>query len=83
MKFYSVYDSKVGAFSKPFVMRTNGEAVRGFTVVANDKNTDIGAHPGDFTLFEIGMFNEETAFITVYDAPISLGVAVEFVSKIE
>ncbi len=46
-----------------------------------DKNSAIGKHPQDFTLFEIGEYDDSTAKITTYDAPVSLGVAIEFLQK--
>lgn len=38
-------------------------------------------YPGDYTLFDLGEFDEETATFTLSSTPISLGVAVEFVKS--
>lgn len=53
-KTYCVYDSKVGVYGTPFYFLTHGQALRGWVDIANDPNTEIGKHPEDFTLFELG-----------------------------
>lgn len=78
-KVYSVYDSKVSLYAKPFYMRTRGEAIRGFTEVVNNKETDLGKFPGDFTLFELGEYSEDTGKFTTYDTPYNVGLALDFI----
>ena len=57
-KIFSVFDSKAELYLTPFFMKTKGEAVRGFEDVANDKNSAIGRHPEDYTLFELGEYDD-------------------------
>lgn len=57
-KVYSVYDSKAGAYLPPFMMRSHGEAIRGFQDVVNDGKSMFSAHPEDYTLFHIADFDE-------------------------
>lgn len=78
---FAVYDSKAGFYKTPFIMRSKGEALRGFTDVVNDEKTEIGRHPGDFTLFHLGSFDDENGKYLNNETPVSLGVAVEFVNK--
>jgi hypothetical protein len=78
LKVYSVYDSKAEAYLSPMYFQSKGQAVRSFTEVANDKTSAIGKYPEDFTLFEIGDFNDSTCKFFLYDTPYSLGVALEF-----
>lgn len=77
-KVFCVYDSKAETYLTPFVMRSRGEAIRGFSDVTNDPNTQFAKHPGDFTLFEIGEWDSDSAKIAMYEAKQNLGVAIEF-----
>lgn len=58
-RVYSVLDMKLGAFSKPFFVATDAVAVRCFSDVALDFNTDIGKHPEDYCLYYLGSFDSE------------------------
>lgn len=75
---FSVYDSKVQLYAQPFFMRSRGEALRGFTDVANDSSTSICRHPQDFALMELGEYDESTGKLENHPAPVSLGLAHEF-----
>lgn len=77
-KVFSIYDSKAEIYNKPFIMATKGQAIRGFADLANDENIDIGKHPQDFTLFEIGEYDDERGIYTMHEAKQNLGVAIEF-----
>lgn len=77
-KVFSVYDSKVEAYLRPFFMRSRGEAIRGFVTVVNEAGTDFNKYPEDYTLFEIGDYDEKTGVISPSAAKTALGVAVEF-----
>lgn len=57
---YTLYDSKALTYSPPFYATAHGQAVRLTMDIANDLNTTVGRHPADFTLFQIGMFNDAT-----------------------
>jgi hypothetical protein len=80
-KIFSVYDSAAEAYLQPFFMPTKGEALRGFSEVVNDKNHQFGRHPDDYTLFELGEYDNTTAVFVMHSAPKSLGVAIEFVKS--
>lgn len=82
MKYYSVYDSKVGSYMQPFAMRSRGEAVRGWIDAVNDEKTQFNKHPEDFTLMELGEWDDQTGmFQNCASGPVSVGVALEFVKK--
>lgn len=81
LKMYSVYDSKVEAYMKPFYMRARGEAIRSFAQEVNRSDSDLGKYPADFTLFEIGTFDESTCKLDVFEAKISIGTALDFKDK--
>lgn len=81
-KVFAVYDAKVKTYSRPFQLQTAGQALRGWIDIANDKNTEIGKHPEDYTLFEIAEFDDESAKYTNLVTPKSHGVALEYVKEI-
>lgn len=83
LKVYSIYDSAVEVWCNPFFLPNKGAALRSWAATANDPSTQIYANPGDFTLFEIGEWNDETGVIHMYEAKINLGLALEFKSKPE
>ena len=80
-KIFTVYNSKSESYMNPFFMHATGEAIRGFVDVANDTNSQIGKYPSDFTLFELGEYNEFTCEFNIYSTPKSLGLALDFVTS--
>lgn len=80
LKIYCLYDSKAEAYAQPFFMRSRGEAIRGFSELANDANTQVGRYPDDFTLFELGSWDPIKGTVSMHGAKISLGTALEFKS---
>lgn len=58
LKAFSIFDNKALVYSPPFFTHTDGAAVRMFSDIANDMNTNIGRHPADFTLFCVGTFSD-------------------------
>lgn len=80
MKIYSVYDSKVEAYLRPFFCRSKGEALRSFIDAVSDAQSPFFKYPGDFTLFEIGEFDDLSGRIKAHLALINLGNALEFKS---
>lgn len=81
MKIFAVYDSAVAAYMSPFFMHSRGQALRAFADTAEDASSSIGKHPKDFTLFELGEYNDSTAGFSLYDTPHALGVALELLSS--
>ena len=78
LRIFTVYDQKARYHLKPFLMQTKEEAIRAFTDAANDQSVDIGRHPEDYTLMEIGGFDDATAEI-IPQIPIqTIGTAVYF-----
>jgi len=57
-------------------------AIRQFGDMVNDENSQISKHPADYTLFELGEWNDNTAeFVEL--GKTSLGNGVEFLSNEE
>ena len=81
LKVYSIYDSKAEAYNQPFYMQSTGAAIRAFEDNARDPSTSIHKHPEDYSLFELGTFDDATASFDTYLTPKSLGVAIEFMNE--
>jgi hypothetical protein len=78
-RFYAVRDSKVGAYSAPQVMRSDGEALRAFADAVNDKQSPMGKYPEDYSMWRIGDYDEETGIISALSVPECIGNGVSFV----
>ncbi|QXP08418.1 MAG: nonstructural protein [Arizlama microvirus] len=78
LKLFTVYDSKTESYLRPFSLTTKGEALRGFQETVNDPQSQICKYPADFTLFELGEWDDQSASIIVLEAKINLGNALEF-----
>lgn len=59
----SIYDTKAEAWSTPLFFNSNAEAIRTFSDVVNNAETQYGRHPEDYILFNIGTFDEQTGEI--------------------
>jgi len=78
-QIFSVYDSKAAAYTQPFYAVNSRVAVRMFTELANDPKHTFGMHPEDFTLFELGSFDDATGTIDQLDVKMSaIGKAIEY-----
>lgn len=78
LKVFAVYDSAGQAYIPPWYVPTTGLAIRSFTTAANNPDHDFCKHGADYTLFEIGTFDDNTGRIDMYAAYVSLGKALEF-----
>ena len=60
MKVFSVFDSAANAYMQPFFMDTVPLALRAFTAAVNDEDHAFHRHAADYTLFEIGTFDQSS-----------------------
>lgn len=79
LKAYAVYDTKVKNYTRPLYHRNAAEAIRGFEAECNNPESQLNKFPQDFTLFEIGEWDDETAILTADIAHVSLGNALTFI----
>lgn len=75
---YSVYDSKAEAFLPPFFAKTDGLAVRMFSAAANDQEHNFWRYAEDYTLFQIGTWDQTTGTLYASEANRTLGQALLF-----
>jgi len=83
LKVFTVYDSKVEAYLSPFVAPTKGVAIRSITDAVANPKSEFHRWPGDYTLFEIGEYDNSTAIYTMHKAQVNLGCLIEFAKSEE
>lgn len=81
LKIFAVYDSKLAAYFHPFYCPHEAIAKRSFSATANDPQSQIHAHPADFTLFELGEWDDDTGKFLNHENPINLGLAAAYRSR--
>ncbi len=67
LNIYCIYDMAAVAYMRPFFAQSDGEALRSFTDISIDAEHPIGAHPEDYSLHRIGVYNDQNAIITVQE----------------
>ncbi len=60
-KVFSIFDSAAEAYLPPFCLPTVGMAVRIFTDCCNNEKHAFCGNPADYTLFELGFFDDGSA----------------------
>lgn len=68
-QIFTVYDLKSEAYLQPFFLDTKGQAIRTFTDCANDQNHQFGRHPEDYSLFDLGEYDDNAAKFKLYKSP--------------
>lgn len=82
LKVFAIYDSKAEAFVHDFKAETKGLAVRQFAKGANEEKSDFHRYAQDYTLFEIGTWDDREGVYAMHDAKISMGTALEYITPI-
>ena len=79
LKVFAIYDAKAESYLPPFHMTATGLALRAFQDMACDKSHQIGQHPEDYTLFELGEFDQFKGQYKIPPNKKPLGNALEYV----
>lgn len=79
-RIFTVFDVKAQAYLPPFCMPETAMAVRVFTDCVNADDHQFAKHPGDYTLFELGSWDDSCATIAaVAGSKVVNGLEVIFV----
>lgn len=78
---FSIFDQAAGAFLPPFFVPTVAIAQRQFKQAANDATHSFAIHARDYTLFELGSFDQAKGNITTHPSPISHGLALTYITE--
>lgn len=80
---FSVFDCKAQAFLTPIFCPTRGVAVRMFQAAVVDEGHDFHRFAEDYTLFELGDFDEQSAKFDLYSTPESVVIAAALLAATE
>lgn len=72
LKVFTVYDSKVAAYKQPIFMRNAGEAIRAILDVMSNSEHPFSKYAEDYTLFELGEYDDDNASFNMELTPKSL-----------
>jgi len=61
---FSIYDSKAKFFGQPHLQQNADVALRAFSNAVNTPGNPIYEHPEDYSLIEIGTFDDETGVLS-------------------
>lgn len=78
IKMFVVHDSKACVYGTPMFIQSVGSAIRSFSDIANDPGSVVCKHPTDFTLFEIGLYDDQTGVAKCVEPFINHGLASDF-----
>lgn len=79
LKVYAIHDAKAKCFGQPFFMAQNGQAIRSFSDLVNDKQSMVSKHPGDFKLYCVGSYDDNSGEFVSAAQPEFLANASDFV----
>ncbi|WNK13329.1 MAG: nonstructural protein [Microvirus sp.] len=60
----SVFDRATESFGRPFVVQHPGQAVRSFSDEANNKDSELGRHPADYELWQLGVMSDQDGVLS-------------------
>lgn len=79
LQIFSIYDKAAQVYNRPIFAPTVGMAARMFEDECLREESDIGKHPEDYVLFQIGSFDDQTSDLIDLD-PVVIGRAHEIIS---
>jgi len=78
---FSMYDNKLEGFMRPFFLQTKAVAVRAIIDLAKDPKEATAQHPGDYTLYQLGTFEDHSGEIQQFTPPLRVGVVSELITN--
>lgn len=80
LEMFAIHDRMAGFYAPPFFMPAVGLARRAMLELASDPSTNIGRHPGDFSLYHLGTFNDQTGVVEMNQSATFLCGALELLN---
>lgn len=77
-KLFSIYDSKAKSYLTPFHQLNEALAIRAVTECVNDPTHPLSKNLGDYTLFELGEFDDQTGSHTDLSSIVNHGCLITF-----
>lgn len=80
---YAIYDRKTLAYFPPFYAVTDGAAVRSLADLVGDPNTNVGRHPNDYVLYNVGIFDDSKGALIAHSPIIHVIDAASLVRQLQ
>ncbi len=77
---YTIFDTASGLYSHPVYEQSDKAAIRSFGNLAQNADCNIGQHPEDYTLFRVGIFDDNNGKLH-NEVNESLATALECLAK--
>lgn len=81
-RIFAIYDQKAFAYLPPFTLPRAEMAERTFGECINSNTHQFGKHPADYTLFELGSYDDNSGQLTPHLAPLVVGSGVEYLQRL-
>lgn len=81
LSVFAIFDTTVKAWMRPLYARNAQEMLRQFSEAVEDPQSQLSRHPADFTLFQLGTFDDNEGTFEIFPAPVRLAMAQDFVKK--
>lgn len=78
---FSIRDSKMETFNRPFCMPAVGAAIRAFQDEVNTTGSEMNKHPEDYALYDLGTFDEERGMLYANSTPDKISEAKDLVYR--
>jgi hypothetical protein len=79
MSVFAIYDAGISTWMPPIFVRNKGEILRWFMDCVNDPQSKLSKYPSDYTLFEVGSWDDDKCKFDLLKTPVSIGIAIEYV----
>lgn len=74
----AVKDGALGAFLPPFFVPSIGVAVRHFGDEVHNKESPMFAHPEDYELYHLGVFDDDGGLFNIFPQPVRLARGLDY-----
>lgn len=82
LSIFAIYDSGISTWLPPIYSRNKCEMMRQFVDAVNDPKSNLAKHPGDYTLFSLGTWDDDKCVFNLLKTPEKIGIAIEFVKTV-
>ena len=77
LKVFAIHDAKAEAYMQPFFMANKGTAIRAITELLSKSDHQFSKYPEDFTLFELGEYDDSNGQMLPHSTPLPIAKVIE------
>lgn len=66
MKLFTIYDTQCETYDPIITINSTGEAIRGIEIAVKTPDHRLCTYKNYFTLYEVGIFDQQTGKIEIY-----------------